>query len=192
MAIVRGLRKGHMVLLLLIVGAMRFAREIWPHQKRTHDLVQLSQIKLHRSIVRLGMLGTDLTLILYLPHAQLQVMFLYLSLHSCPRNWWSTWLQAVGWWFEVWSATMAKFVALDMQAFLFQEEIRYTNVTYTFLKDGSVSALKKRVVSSFFGEQSPEFFTLDEATWCGGMPNTWRSQCHISWPLRGIGLTWSL
>ena len=43
-----------------------------------------------------------------------------------------------------------------------------------------------------FGQESLEFFTPDEATWCGGMPNTSRSQCHISWPLGGVGLTWSL
>lgn len=117
-------------------------------------------------------------------------MFLYLSLHSCPRNWWSTWLQAVGRWFVVWLATMAKFVASEVQVFFFfgggfrkTWDIPTSHPLFLGMAMGS------QLTS---GQESLEFFTPDEATWCGGMPNTWRSQCHISWPLGGVGLTWSL
>ena len=77
---------------------------------------------------------------------------------------------------------MAKFVALDMQAFLFQEEIRYTNVTYTFLKDGSVSALKKRVVSSFFGNNLLSFSPWTRLLGVGGCQI--RGEANVIFPGR--------
>lgn len=119
-------------------------------------------------------------------HAHLQVMFLYLSLHSCPRNWWSTWLQAVGRWCVVWSATMAMNACIrSASVFCFRKTWDIPTSHPLFLRMVLGSQLT-------FGQESLEFFTPDEATWCGGMPNTWRSQCHISWPLGGVGLTWSL
>lgn len=126
---------------------------------------------------------------MHTPPAHLQVMFLYLSLHSCPRNWWSTWLQALGRWFVVWLATMAKFGASEVQVFFFGGGFRKTWDIPTSHPLVLGMAMGSQLTS---GQDSLEFFTPDEATWCGGMPNTWRSQCHISWPLGGVGLTWSL